>query len=63
MVEFANVYYIKTLVRNERFQYTSKQAPDVEGVWGVHENMGNYNDRYFLYPSNCLGEFWVASKQ
>ena len=53
VVEFAYVYYIKALARNKGFWYTSKRGPDVEGIWGVHDNMASYKDRYFFYPSEC----------
>ena len=62
-VEFTYVYCIKALARNEGFWYTNKRGPDVEGVSGVRDNMGNYKDRYFFYPFDRPGEFQVASKQ
>ena len=48
VIEFAYIYCIKALARNEGFWYTSKREPNLEGVWGVHDNMGNYKDRYFF---------------
>ena len=44
MVEFTYIYYIKALVKSEGFWYTSKRGPNVEGVWGVCDNIGNYKD-------------------
>ena len=61
-VEFSYVYCIKALPKNEGFWYTSKRGLDVEGVWGIRDNMGNYKDIYFFYPSDRLGEFRVVSK-
>ena len=61
-VEFAYVYRIKALARNEGFRYTSKRRLDVEGIWRVRDNMGNYKDIYFFYPSDHPRELWVASK-
>ena len=34
-IEFAYVYCIKALAKNEGFYYTSKWDPDVERVWGA----------------------------
>ena len=60
VVEFVYIYCIKALARNKVFWYTSKRDPDVKGVWGVHDNIGNYKDRYFFYPSDRPGEFRVG---
>ena len=62
VIEFAYVYCNKALARNEGFWYTSKRGPDVKGVWGVHDIMSNYKDRYFFYPSDRPGEFRIVSK-
>ena len=62
MVEFTFVYNIKALARSKNFWYTNKRGLDMEGVLGICDNMGNYKDRYFFYPSYCPGEFRVASK-
>ena len=61
-VEFAYVYCIKALARNESFGYTSKWGPDIVGVWGVNDNMGNYKDRYFFYAFDRFGDFRIASE-
>ena len=60
--EFSYVYCIKTLANHEGLWYTSKRRLDVEGVWGVHENMGNYKDRFFFYPLKRPGEFRIVSE-
>ena len=54
MVEFAYVYCIKALARNKGFLYTNKRGLGMEGVLGIHDNIGNYKDRYFFYPSDRL---------
>ena len=61
-VKFVYVYCMKALAKNEGFWYTNKWGPQVEGVWGVHDNMSNYKDKYFFYLSDRLGEFRVANK-
>ena len=62
VLEFAYIYGIKALSRNEGFWYTTKRGPDVEGIWGVRDNMGSYKDTYFFYPLESPGEFRVSCK-
>ena len=53
-VEFAYIYYIKALAKNESF------GTLVTG--GPRDNIGNYNDKFFFYPSDCSGDFRIASE-
>ena len=52
VVEFAYVHCIKALARNKGFWHTNKWGLDVERVQGTHNNIDNYKDRYFFYPSD-----------
>ena len=61
-VKFAYVCFIKALAKNDDFWYTIKRGLNVKGIWGIRDNIDNYKDRYFFYPSDRPGEFWVASK-
>ena len=62
IIDFVYVYGIKALAKNMRFWYITKWGPNVEGKWGIRENMGNYKDKYFFYPSERPGEFMSACK-
>ena len=60
--EFAYVYGIKVLAKHEGFWYTAKRSVDVKGIVGLHDNMGQWKDHYFFYPSERLREFRTACK-
>ena len=38
--EFAYVYGIKALAKHEGYWYTAKRGISVEGIYGLHDNMG-----------------------
>ena len=61
--EFAYVYCTKALAKHEGLWYTSKREPGVKGVWGVHDNMGNYKDIFFFYSLEWSGDFRITSTQ
>ena len=61
-LEFAYIYCIKALAKNEGFWYTSKREPNIEGVWGVRDNMGNYKDRFFFYPLEQICDFRITTE-
>ena len=63
IIQFIYIYGTKALAQNMGFWYTTKWGPDVEGIWGVHDNISNYKDKYFFHPSECPGEFRPACKQ
>ena len=60
--EFAYVYGIKALAKHERFWYTTKWGIDVEGIYGLCNNMDQYKDKYFFYPTERPREFRTAYK-
>ena len=59
---FAYVYCIKVLAEHKGLWYMSKCGPDIEGVWGVGDNLGNYKDRFFFYSLERSRDFRVVSE-
>lgn len=59
--EFTDLYCIYALVKHEDFWYMSNRGPNVEGLWSVRDNMGNYKDRFFFYPSKRYRDWQVSS--
>ena len=60
--EFAYVYGIKALAKQEGFWYTTKRGVDVQGIASLRNNMGQWKDHFFFYPFECPREFRTACK-
>ena len=60
--KFAYVFRIKTLVKHERFLYTTRWGLDVKGIVGLCSNMGQWKDKLFFYPSRHSGNFRTVCK-